>query len=69
MIEKIEVKIGQVWQDWDIRFRDTHARRIKIVEIVGEKAICQHPSGLGSKTKIKLSRFKPNSTGYKLISG
>lgn len=67
-MDKIEVKVGQIWQDWDSRFRSTHSRRIKVVEIVGDRAIVQSPSGLGAKTKIKLTRFVPNSTGYKLIS-
>lgn len=67
-MDKIEVKVGQVWEDWDIRFRNTHHRLIKVIEIIGDKAVVQSPSGLGAKNKIKLSRFKPNSTGYKLVS-
>jgi hypothetical protein len=67
-MEHIEVKVGQIWKDWDVRTRGTHPRQIKVLEIVGEKAIVQSPSGMGAKTKIKLSRFKPNSTGYKLVS-
>lgn len=67
-MDKIEVKVGQVWQNWDIRERGTHPRRLKVVEIVGDKAVVQHPSGIGGKRKILLRRFKPNSTGYKLVS-
>lgn len=64
--EKGTVRVGQIWQDWDIRSRST-GRRLKVIEIVGDRALVQHPSGLGAKTKIKLNRFKPTSTGYKLI--
>lgn len=67
-MDKIEVKVGQVWQNWDSRERDTHPRRLKVLEIVGDKAIVQHPSGIGGKRKILLRRFVPNSTGYKLVS-
>lgn len=68
MENKIEVKVGQVWEDWDIRHRDAPGRRrIKVIEIKDGKAIVQHPSGQGTKTRIRLDRFKPTSTGYKLV--
>jgi len=68
MSEQVEIKVGQVWRDWDSRSRkpDAPVRLVKILEIVDGKAICQHPGGLGRKTKIKLSRFRPTSNGYKL---
>jgi len=62
----VQVKVGQIWQDNDPRL--TYIRRLKVLEIVGEKAIVQHTSGLGPKTKIRLNRFRPTSTGYKLVS-
>lgn len=68
-MDKIEVKVGQIWEDWDSRSRDSgYRRKIQILEIVDGKAIVQHPSGHGSKTKIRLDRFRPTSTGYKLVS-
>ena len=68
MSDVIEVKVGQVWEDWDIRHRESPGRRrIKILEIKDGKAIVQHPSGQGTKTRIRLDRLKPTSTGYKLI--
>lgn len=60
---KIEVKVGQIWRDKDPR---QAGRQIKVLAIEGEKAQVQHPSGMGAKTRIKLSRFKPGSTGYEL---
>ena len=68
MGEKVEVKVGQVWEDWDIRTRVSGPRRrIKIMEIKDGRATVQHPSGTGTKTKIRVDRFKPTTTGYKLV--
>lgn len=64
----VEVRVGQVWEDWDIRFRATFStRKLKVLEIVDGKAVCQSPSGLGRKTKIRLGRFRPTATGYRLV--
>jgi len=69
-MEKIEVKIGQVWEDWDLRSRGAmYRRQIKVLEIVDGKAVVMSPGGYGRKTRIKLERFRPTSTGYRLISG
>lgn len=62
----IQVKVGQVWQDNDPRFTG-FTRQVKIVQIDGDKALCENVS-TQRRTKIKLSRFKENSTGYKLVS-
>jgi hypothetical protein len=68
-MDKIEVKVGQIWEDWDIRSRDAlHRRKIKVIAIVDGKAIVKSPSGYGGSTKIKLERFRPTSTGYRLVS-
>jgi len=68
-MEKIEVKVGQVWEDWDSRSRAAGLRRkLKVLEIVDGKALVQHPSGQGNKTRIRLDRFRPTANGYKLIS-
>lgn len=63
-MEKIEVKVGQIWEGNDPR---SAKRLLKVLEIKDGKAVVQHPRGIGMKTKIKLSRFKPTSTGYKLV--
>lgn len=69
-MDTVEVKVGQVWEDNDPRQKKegVAVRRIKVLEIVDGKALCQHPSGLGRKTKIRLDRFRPTASGYKLIS-
>lgn len=64
-----EVKVGQVWQDWDKRFRnDPFPRKVRIMRIdeVGRRAICQNVD-TGKETRISLDRLKPTTTGYKLI--
>lgn len=67
-IPKVEVKVGQVWRDWDSRSRDSETPRLVVIEkIEGDHAICFLKGAQESKrrTKIKLSRFRPISTGYK----
>lgn len=61
----IKVKVGQWWRDNDPRHSD--ARGVKVLKIVGDKALVQNQGGTGRKTKIKLARFKPTTTGYKLV--
>lgn len=69
MIESVEVKVGQVWEDNDPRIiRGGHApRRVKILEIKDGRALVQHPSGMGRKTKVRVDRFRPTASGYKLV--
>lgn len=62
----IKVRAGQWWRDNDPRHAGS-AREIKVLEVVGDKALVQNQGGTGRKTKIKLSRFKPTNTGYKLV--
>jgi hypothetical protein len=62
------VKVGQVWEDWDSRFRDSQQRRlISIERIDGAYAYC---SGLstGKKTRVRVDRFRPTASGYRLVS-
>jgi hypothetical protein len=71
------VKVGQIWQDWDGRFRTQEPVYKRVLKIEGEYAYCQsykQTSFCGQpyeittvKVRIKLSRFKMNSTGYRLI--
>ena len=60
----IKVEVGQIWIDNDPRH--DYKRRLKVLEIIGDKATVQHPDGLGARTKIRLDRFRPTSTGYRL---
>ncbi|WP_137726494.1 hypothetical protein [Prescottella subtropica] len=63
---------GQVWADNDPR---VHGRTIAVDAIDGDKAICtvlvpayDNPNGRsGHAVKIAVRRFKPTSTGYRLI--
>jgi hypothetical protein len=64
-----EVKVGQIWIDNDKR---GYGRRIRIVEIgtfpwdsSKRAALCEHVI-TGHQTWIRLNRFKPTSTGYRL---
>ena len=61
------VRVGQIWRDNDKRSR---GRRLQVLLVDEEAALCAVvlPSGLGRRTTIKLSRFRPNSTGYVLES-
>ena len=66
------VQVGQVWADNDPR---VYGRTVKVEAIDGDKAVCRvlatpvdYPQGrTGHTTKISIGRFKPTSTGYRLI--
>lgn len=60
----VKVKAGQVWRDNDQRMGP---REIKVLAIEGDRAIVQRVSGVGTKTKIRLDRFRPTTTGYRLV--
>jgi uncharacterized protein DUF6354 len=67
--QQVEVKVGQVWEDTDPR-RDPW-RRLRVVEIRDtptQYAVCDV---LGREPKrtttIRLDRFRPGSTGYRLV--
>jgi hypothetical protein len=67
--------IGQVWQDNDPR---GYGRKVRIVEIGETHAVVELtvPRGAGHlhakhgrRTRIRLDRFRPTSTGYRYVSG
>lgn len=61
------VKRGQVWQDWDCRIRNVQPPRLLRVLLTGkDKALCVD-IGTHKETLIRLDRFKPTSSGYKLF--
>lgn len=68
----MEVKEGQIWADNDRRSR---GRTLKVLRVEAEHALCEvltdgpypHRSAVGRTTSIRLSRFKPNSTGYRYL--
>jgi hypothetical protein len=68
-----EVRVGQVWADNDPR---SAGRTLRVFFVTSTHAGCQVLSvarnvserQVGKTTTISLSRFKPNSTGYRLIT-
>jgi hypothetical protein len=63
--------VDQVWQDNDKR---SYGRRVRIVEITGTHAVVEQvlgrdhvPAQPGRRTRIRLDRFRPVSTGYRYI--
>jgi hypothetical protein len=65
MTNKKTVQVNQIWQDCNIRFRKVTPRLIKVISIKNNMATCRNIV-TGKITEIRLDRFKPNSTGYKL---
>ena len=59
------VRVGQVWEDCDKRFR----RTVKIVTLTQTHAVVVRvtPTPRTTRTKIRLDRFRPTSTGYRLV--
>lgn len=70
-----EVRKGQVWADNDWR---CEGRTLRVLDVSDGRATCEiltdstsYPpfrSQVGKTTKIKVGRFTPNSTGYRLVS-
>lgn len=62
--------VGQVWADNDPR---SASRRVQIVEIDSTHAVVelyaprQHEREAGRRTRIRLDRFRPTSTGYRYV--
>lgn len=67
MSEKVTVEVGQVWVDNDKRMS---GREIRVVRIDGLYAFVQIIPGrfrfAKSETRIRLDRFRPTSTGFRL---
>lgn len=61
-----EVRVGQVWADNDPR---SEGRKVRIIHVDGTHATVgpADPKARGRATRIRLDRFKPTSTGYRLI--
>jgi hypothetical protein len=67
----MDVKVGQVWADNDPR---VPWRKIRVDEIVRGYAMVTvvedptSPKCVGKQRRIRLDRFRPTSTGYRLVS-
>ncbi len=58
------VRVGQVWEDNDWR---GYGRKVRVLAIDGRHAIVgAGVNGDGRRARIRLDRFRPTSTGYKL---
>lgn len=72
MTETPKPAVGQIWQDNDQR---GYGRQVRIVEIDSTHALVvlhqpRHPVSSakpGRRTRIRLDRFKPTSTGYRFV--
>ncbi len=65
MSDSIEVQVGQVWADND--WRSSSREHLRVVAIEDTHAVVERLNGT-RRTRIRLDRFKPTSTGYRLIS-
>lgn len=72
-----EVKVGQVWADNDKRAEgrkvrvvavDTTHATVELIDLRGRAALRKPDERAepGRQTRIRLDRFKPTSTGYRL---
>jgi hypothetical protein len=67
------VRLGQIWADNDPR---GYGRKVRVVEIGDTHATVElhqprHPVSSakpGRRTRIRLDRFRPTSTGYRLVT-
>lgn len=69
MSARPEVRVGQVWESCDPRdggWATLPRRRVTVLAVDSSHATCQ--SNRGPTTRIRLDRFKPGSTGWKLVS-
>lgn len=65
-----DVRVGQIWQDCDKRLRGE--RTLEVLQRLPNGAVCRvffrgEPMRNKPTTVILLRRFRPNSTGYRLI--
>jgi hypothetical protein len=63
MIEYVEPKVGQVWEDCDKRHE---GRQLKIVYI-GVIWVSAKDLKTGRRSTILRRRLRPNSTGYRIV--
>jgi hypothetical protein len=60
---RIPVRVGQVWKDTDPRIK---AREL-VVEQIDQTHATMRVVGTNRRPRIRLDRFRPNSTGYKCV--
>ena len=57
---------GQVWQDWDSRYRNQTPRLVTVLALEDAFALVKKEQ-TGVQTRIRLDRFHPSSTGYRQV--
>ena len=57
---------GQVWQDWDSRYRNQTPRLLTVLAIESAYALVKKETA-GNEIHIRLDRFHPSSTGYRQV--
>lgn len=67
--ERAEVKVGQVWQSCDPRDGASAGRPARAVEVFKIEGRYAHVRNrhTGICTRIQLDRFRPGSTGWRLV--
>lgn len=70
MEAQVEVRAGQVWADNDSRTNQRTIRILDVSDTYAEALTLTDYRGRASTkiTRIRLDRFRPNSTGYRLVS-
>jgi len=67
MSETHEVRLGQIWEDCDTRGPGAGTgRRVRVIEVGGVSARVENVK-TKRRTYIRLRRFRPSSTGYRLV--
>lgn len=70
-LEQGQVKVGQLWADNDKReIAKSSRQRLRVVAIDRKSAkpkLSLNNEDTGKATWVKLSRMRPNSTGYRLL--
>ena len=64
----MNIKIGQIWKDYDIRFRNKmNPRLLKVIAFPNDLMVQVENIETGRKTIISKQRKKPNSKNYIII--
>ena len=59
-----EIKIGQVWQDWDIRFRKQKPRFLKVIGFPNDLYVQVENTITKRKSVIAKHRMDATANGY-----
>jgi hypothetical protein len=67
------VKVGQIWEDNDPRMEGRRVRVTAIDDTHATVVLCQPRPPVssakpGRRTRIRLDRFRPTSTGYRYVA-